>query len=182
MPKPKIKYGRYDGDAVLFTDDEAWVLVNGTWHEMNPADAVFEAALLSEQAYLRQNLPPLPNAAFSGDPWARHTQRRTRSDQRMLDDDAKQGGGHAQHMIARRTAPNGPEPDPARYAAALARAREIYGRVLDSYSPEWKAALGIGGTRPKAHAQCVVEEGRALIEEAKSLGKSDSGGWLSPLV
>jgi hypothetical protein len=57
----------------------------------------------------------------------------------MLDLDAKQGGGQAQHKIARRTAPNGPEPDPARYAAALARAREIYGRVLDRYSPEWKA-------------------------------------------
>jgi hypothetical protein len=175
------KYGRYDGDAVRFTDDEAWVLVNGTWHEMNPADAVFEAALLTEQAFHRKQVPPLPPAAFSGDPWHR-AKRRAKSDQRMLDDDAKQGGSHAQHMIARRTAPNGPDPDPARYAAALARAREIYGQVLDSYSPEWKAALGIGGTGPKAQAQRVVAEGRASIEEAKGLGKSNSGGWRSPLV
>ena len=146
MPTPK--YGSYDGYATRFVDAEAWALVNGTWREMNPADAVFEAALLTEQAYLRNfgDVPPLPSAAFSGDPWQR-AKRRTRSDQRMLDADAKQGCGHAQHMIARRTAPNGPEPDPARYAAALARAREIYGRVLDSYSPEWKAALGIGGPK-----------------------------------
>ena len=137
MPTPK--YGSYDGYATRFVDAEAWALVNGTWREMNPADAVFEAALLTEQAYLRNfgDVPPLPSAAFSGDPW--HQAKRRKSDRRMLDLDAKQGGGDAQRKIARRTAPNGPEPDPVRYAAALARAREIYGRVLDSYSPEWKA-------------------------------------------
>jgi hypothetical protein len=154
-----IHFGSYDGQAVRFVDDEAWLLWDdGRWHEMNPADAVFEAALLSEPTFRKTfgDVPALPSAAFNADPW--RGQRRA-ADQSVLDHDAKQGGGHAQHKIARRTAPNGSEPDPVRYAAALARAKAIYRKVIDNYPPEWRAVFDRVDTGPGAHS-----------------------GWRSPLV
>ena len=33
MPTAEIRYGRLDGHAVRYTYNEAWVLVDGAWHE-----------------------------------------------------------------------------------------------------------------------------------------------------
>ena len=68
-------------------------------------------------------------------------------DQKMLDAKGP-GGGHVQYKIMQDTAPDGPHPDPEAYDAAIAKSEEIYKRVLDSYSGDWKAALGIGGKAP----------------------------------
>jgi hypothetical protein len=60
------------------------------------------------------------------------------------------GGGHDQYIIAREAAPDGIKPDPAKYAAANAKMREIYGKVLDELGPDWKALFGKGGKEPKS--------------------------------
>src|SRR5215472_9128891 len=70
MPKP-IKYGRHDGHAVRYTHDEAWVLVNGQWRQIEPVFARIKTDRLTKQAYLDAfgAVPPLPKTAFSPDPW-----------------------------------------------------------------------------------------------------------------
>ena len=66
-------------------------------------------------------------------------------DKKMLD--AKEGGGHVQFKIMQDSDPEkGPHPDHERWEAAFDKSQEIYGAVLDGYSDDWKAALGIGGT------------------------------------
>lgn len=67
-------------------------------------------------------------------------------DERMAK--AKAAGGHAQYRIMRDAAPAGPHPDKERYKAAAEASKKIYQPVLDSYSDDWKAALGIRGTAP----------------------------------
>ena len=56
------------------------------------------------------------------------------------------GGGHDWYKVAREAAPTGDNPDPAKYAEANQKMREIYAPVLENYPPEWKAAFGRGGT------------------------------------
>jgi hypothetical protein len=80
MPKPKPLYAIYDFHAVRFVSGrpEAWELWDdGEWHEMDSAVAHHRAGLLSEQAYHKvfSDVPPLPPAAFSGDPWQRAKRR-----------------------------------------------------------------------------------------------------------
>lgn len=61
------------------------------------------------------------------------------------------GGGHDQYVISRESNPNGGvRPDPAKYAAANAKMREIYGKALDQLGPDWKALFGKGGNSPKS--------------------------------
>ena len=65
MSKPE--YGSYDGHAVRYTDDEAWLLVDGKkWVQIEPVFAVIHADRLTKQAYLRTfgPVPPLPKTAF----------------------------------------------------------------------------------------------------------------------
>jgi hypothetical protein len=71
MPKPKIEYGCWDDCAVRYTHDEAWVLVNGQWRQIEPVFARIKADRLTKQAYLDAfgAVPPLPKTAFSPDPW-----------------------------------------------------------------------------------------------------------------
>jgi len=61
-------------------------------------------------------------------------------DQRMAD--AKAVGGHKQFKIMQDSAKAGAHPDKARWQAAFKASRAIYDKVIDSYSDEWKAALG----------------------------------------
>jgi hypothetical protein len=50
----------------------------GAWHEISPLDLVYNVGVMSEMEYLRSfpDVPPLPDTAFRGDPWARATDRR----------------------------------------------------------------------------------------------------------
>jgi hypothetical protein len=66
MPTPKIRYGRYHGCAVRYTDDEAWMLVDGAWREHEPVFVRIKADRLTRRAYLETfgRVPPLPRAAF----------------------------------------------------------------------------------------------------------------------
>ena len=70
MPKPKIEYGCWDDCAVRYTHDEAWVLVNGQWRQIEPVFARIKAKRLTKQAYFDAfgPVPPLPKTAFSPDP------------------------------------------------------------------------------------------------------------------
>ena len=38
------EYGSYDGYAVCWTDDEAWILVDGTWRRTEPVFVRIKAA------------------------------------------------------------------------------------------------------------------------------------------
>jgi hypothetical protein len=60
------------------------------------------------------------------------------------------GGGHDQYVIAREAAPDGVKPDAAKYAAANAKMRDIYGKALAQLGPDWKALFGNGGKSPKS--------------------------------
>jgi hypothetical protein len=66
----KPGYGRWDGCAVRYTHDEAWVLVNGQWRQIEPVFARIRADRLTRQAFRETfgRVPPLPRDAFSSDP------------------------------------------------------------------------------------------------------------------
>ena len=55
------------------------------------------------------------------------------------------GGGHDLYKISREAAPDGVKPDPAKFADAQAKQRELYGKVYDGLSDDWKAAFGKAG-------------------------------------
>ena len=55
------------------------------------------------------------------------------------------GGGHDLYKISRETAPGGITPDPVQYADAMAKQRELYGKVYEGLSDDWKAAFGKAG-------------------------------------
>jgi len=66
MPTAEIRYGRLDGHAVRYTYNEAWVLVDGAWHETESIFVIIKAERLTREAYLETfgHLPPLPKTAF----------------------------------------------------------------------------------------------------------------------
>jgi hypothetical protein len=61
------KYGSLEGNPVRWLGWEAWELGrDGTWHEINAADAATKARVMTEQEYHGHfgPLPPLPVTAF----------------------------------------------------------------------------------------------------------------------
>ena len=67
----KSNYGSYDGHPVRWTDDEAWMFVDGAWRAIEPVFARIKArAGLTRRAYRETfgPVPPLPSDAFSSDP------------------------------------------------------------------------------------------------------------------
>ena len=55
-----------DGNAVRFTDLEAWWLVDGAWRPIAPGEVLSNAPVLSEARFIElfPQVPRLPNNAF----------------------------------------------------------------------------------------------------------------------
>ena len=64
--QPDISFGMLDGNAVRFTDLEAWWLIDGTWRPISPDDVLANAAVMREARFkqLFSNVPLLPKKAF----------------------------------------------------------------------------------------------------------------------
>jgi hypothetical protein len=62
----EIKFGMLDGNAVRFTDFEAWLLVDGIWRPMSPDEVVPNAVEMREARFdqLFPQVPRLPSNAF----------------------------------------------------------------------------------------------------------------------
>jgi hypothetical protein len=60
------KYGSFDGSASRYDDDEAWVLQDDGWVQINQASHGNAVRPLSKEDYddLFPDLPPLPYQAF----------------------------------------------------------------------------------------------------------------------
>jgi len=65
----QIKFGMLDGNAVRFTNLEAWWLVDGTWRSISPGEVLLNAAVLREARFnqLFPQVPLLPSDAFKSD-------------------------------------------------------------------------------------------------------------------
>ena len=61
-----ISFGVLDGNAVRFTNLEAWWLVDGTWRPISPDEVLSNAAVMREARFkeLFPNVPLLPKKAF----------------------------------------------------------------------------------------------------------------------
>ena len=61
-----ISFGMLDGNAVRFTDLEAWWLIDGTWRPIPLDDVLSNAAVMREARFkqLFPNVPLLPKKAF----------------------------------------------------------------------------------------------------------------------
>jgi hypothetical protein len=61
-----IKFGILDGNAVRFTNLEAWCLVDGTWRSIAPGEVLSNAAVIREARFnqLFPQVPLLPKKAF----------------------------------------------------------------------------------------------------------------------
>ena len=61
-----IKFGMLDGNAVRFTNLEAWWLVDGTWRPISPDEVLSNAAVMREARFnqLFPHVPLLPKKAF----------------------------------------------------------------------------------------------------------------------
>lgn len=59
-------YASYEAYACRFTDREAWVYIDGNWHEFNAADVFVNARVVTPQDYDRlfPEVPPMPSDAF----------------------------------------------------------------------------------------------------------------------
>lgn len=65
----EIKFGMLDGNAVRFTNLEAWWLVDGAWRPISPGEVVLNAAVMREARFnqLFPQVPQLPSNAFQRD-------------------------------------------------------------------------------------------------------------------
>ena len=65
----QIKFGMLDGNAVRFTNLEAWWLVDGAWRSISPGEVLLNAAVLREARFnqLFPQVPRLPSDAFKSD-------------------------------------------------------------------------------------------------------------------
>jgi phasin len=65
----EIKFGMLDGNAVRFTDLEAWWLVDGAWRPISPGEVLLNAAVMREARFnqLFPQVPRLPSIAFEFD-------------------------------------------------------------------------------------------------------------------
>ena len=65
-PSTDVKFGILDGNAVRFTDFEAWWLVNGAWRRISSEEALSNAAEMREARFNQRfpKLPRLPSKAF----------------------------------------------------------------------------------------------------------------------
>ena len=64
-----VKFGMLDGNAVRFTNLEAWWLVDGTWRAISPAEVLSNAAVMREARFKEvfTGVPKLPRKAFQAD-------------------------------------------------------------------------------------------------------------------
>jgi phasin len=62
----QIKFGILDGNAVRFTNLEAWWLVDGAWRPISPGEVLLNAAVMREARFnqLFPQVPRLPSNAF----------------------------------------------------------------------------------------------------------------------
>lgn len=65
-PSADIKFGILDGNAVRFTNLEAWCLVDGAWRPISLAEALSNAAEMREARFNQRfpQVPLLPSKAF----------------------------------------------------------------------------------------------------------------------
>jgi hypothetical protein len=65
----EIKFGMLDGNAVRFTNLEAWWLVDGAWRPISADEVLLNAAVMREARFnqLFPQVPRLPNNAFQFD-------------------------------------------------------------------------------------------------------------------
>jgi phasin len=65
----KIKFGMLDGNAVRFTNLEAWWLVDGAWRPISPGEVLSNSAVMREARFnqLFPQVPRLPSNAFQAD-------------------------------------------------------------------------------------------------------------------
>jgi hypothetical protein len=65
-PPTDIKFGMLDGNAVRFTNFEAWWLVDGNWRPVSPDEVLANAAVMREARFkqLFPRVPLLPKKAF----------------------------------------------------------------------------------------------------------------------
>ena len=64
-----VKFGMLDGNAVRFTNFEAWWLVDGVWKPVSPGEVLSNAAVMREARFKEvfPQVPILPRKAFQSD-------------------------------------------------------------------------------------------------------------------
>ena len=64
-----VKFGMLDGNAVRFTNFEAWWLVDGAWRPVSPGEVLSNAAVMREARFKEvfPQVPILPRKAFQSD-------------------------------------------------------------------------------------------------------------------
>ncbi len=64
-----VKFGMLDGNAVRFTNIEAWWLIDGAWRPISPGEVLSNAAVMREARFKEAfpQLPILPRKAFQSD-------------------------------------------------------------------------------------------------------------------
>ncbi len=64
-----VKFGMLDGNAVRFTNIEAWWLIDGAWRPISPGEVLSNAAVMREARFKEvfPQLPILPRKAFQSD-------------------------------------------------------------------------------------------------------------------
>jgi len=64
-----VKFGMLDGNAVRFTNFEAWWLVDGAWRPISPGEVLSNAAVMREARFKEvfPRVPILPRKAFQSD-------------------------------------------------------------------------------------------------------------------
>ena len=64
-----VKFGMLDGNAVRFTNIEAWWLIDGAWRPISPGEVLSNAAVMREARFKEAfpQLPILPRKAFQSE-------------------------------------------------------------------------------------------------------------------
>ena len=64
-----VKFGMLDGNAVRFTNFEAWWLVDGAWRPISPGEVLSNAAVMREERFKQvfPQVPILPRKAFQSE-------------------------------------------------------------------------------------------------------------------
>ena len=64
-----VKFGMLDGNAVRFTNFEAWWFLDGAWRPISPGEVLSNAAVMREARFKEvfPQVPILPREAFQPD-------------------------------------------------------------------------------------------------------------------
>jgi hypothetical protein len=158
---PTPIYGSFECHPARFTDYEAWVLFGTAWRELDSYEELF------------------------GNPWREFNAAEVLRGAGIMTKEKFETTWGALPPLPKHAFTKLPKPElKARIDDVNARARALYGKVLENYSPEWREAFGLKAfkqQKPQAKRRLSPAEKRiiAFVEQTSGRKLTEQEIYLS---